>query len=127
MFPVFPVLFPVCSQFHRQSFHRVPCVLGFRRSRHEHRFLYSSLSLREHWEQWERNTNRRTSAMGAVEQTWNDWEQSTLFPVGSGENSGHGELFSVFPSITMTDARAQISPMHTVDSTSEQGNSGNRV
>jgi hypothetical protein len=41
MFQVFPVLFPLCSQFHRQSFHRVPCVLGFRRSGHERSFLYS--------------------------------------------------------------------------------------
>jgi hypothetical protein len=75
MFQVFSVLFPVCSQFHRQSFHRVPCVLGFRRSRHEHRFLYSFLARRERWEQWELDSRRGTSASGAVEQTWNHREQ----------------------------------------------------
>jgi hypothetical protein len=67
MFQVFSVLFSVCSQFHRQSFHRVPCVLGFRRSRHEHRFLYSFLARRERWEQWELDSLRGTSASGA----WN--------------------------------------------------------
>jgi hypothetical protein len=50
MFQVFLVLFPVGSQFHRQSFHRVPCVLGFHRSRHEHSFLYSFLARRERWD-----------------------------------------------------------------------------
>ena len=78
MFQLFPVWFPVCSQVHRQSFHRVPCVLSFRRSRHEHSFLYSFLAPRERWEQWELESLRGTCASSAVEQTWNDREQASV-------------------------------------------------
>ncbi len=68
---VVPSLFPVSGQ----SFHRVPRVPCFRRVRHERYFLYSFLAIREHWEQWELDSNERASASGAVEQTWNDREQ----------------------------------------------------
>ena len=52
MFPVFPLLFPVCSQFTVAWFHRVPRVPYFRRSRHEDDLLYPFLARREHWVQW---------------------------------------------------------------------------
>jgi len=78
LFPVFPVLFPLCSQSVPDSgkcFQRVPYVLRPRRSPYHRSFLYSLFSAWEHWEQWERNRDRRRCASSAVELSWNDWEQ----------------------------------------------------
>jgi len=75
MFPVFPVLFPVCSQFPANGFivfsafpvsaaramSTVPCIP----------FLHAG----EHWEHWELDSNGSTCTSNAVEQTWNHWEQ----------------------------------------------------
>ncbi len=69
-----PSLFPLSDPW----FHRVPRVIGFRRSRHEQSFLYSFLARREHWEQWELDSLRATCASGTVEQTWNHREQVSV-------------------------------------------------
>ena len=71
---MFPVLFPVCSQFPTNDFIVFPAFPVFRGSHYERRFLYSLLAVREHWEQWELDGNGRTCSPSEVEQMWNDWE-----------------------------------------------------
>ena len=75
MFPVFPVLFPVGSHFAANAFIEFPVfsvsATGSINAVLYRRFLYGW----EHWEQWELNSNRRTSTARAAEQEWNDREQ----------------------------------------------------
>ena len=74
MFPVFPVLFPVCSQFPTNDFIVFP-AFPLSAARVMSTFSYSPfLAHQEHWEQWELDGNGRTCSSSAVEQTWNDWE-----------------------------------------------------
>jgi hypothetical protein len=75
MFPVFPVLFPVCSQFPANGFIVFPT---FRASAARAMSTVSCilfLHAGEHWEQWELDSNGSTFTSNAVEQMWNHWER----------------------------------------------------
>jgi hypothetical protein len=71
MFPVFLVLFPVWSQFPGNRFIMFPAFPVSAARAMGANFLYSFVA---HWEQWELDSNSRTSTSNAVEHTWNDRE-----------------------------------------------------
>jgi hypothetical protein len=79
MFPVFPVLFPVCSHCPASGFMVFPAFPVFAARAVSSVSCIPFLHPREHWEQWEPDSNVGTFRLGAVEQTWNDREQEGLF------------------------------------------------
>ena len=73
MLPVFPVLFPVCSQFPANGFIVFPT---FRASAARAMSTVSCIPfLHAGEQQWELDSNIGTCTSSAVEQTWNHWEQ----------------------------------------------------
>lgn len=78
MFQVFPVWFPVCSQVHRQSFHRVPCVLSSAARAMSIVSCIPSLHRGNAGNSGNWRASEGLARPSAVEQTWNDREQVSV-------------------------------------------------
>jgi len=78
LFPVFPVLFPVCSQVPANVFNVFPMFSVPDNRAISAVFCIPFFAALEYWEQWELNRDRRCCASNTVEQSWNDWEQISV-------------------------------------------------
>jgi hypothetical protein len=103
------VLFPVGSHFAANAFIEFPVfsvsATGSINAVFYLRFLYGW----EHWEEWELNSNRRTSTARAAEQEWNDreqiqWSAIFLHAQRGGAASDEDLRFAAFSSTSPTRA-----------------------